>query len=45
MDKRKYLNEYKLRIAHVDPFHTLLQAHVSGAEQFPWTQVWLQMGN
>jgi len=45
MDKRKYFNESKLREAHVDPFHPLLQAHVSGAEQFPWTQVWLQMGN
>jgi hypothetical protein len=44
VDKRKYFNEYKLREAHVDPFHPLLQVHVFGLEQFPLTQLGLQMG-
>jgi len=45
MNKRIYFNEHKLREAHVDPFHPVLQVHVFGLEQFPWIQGWLQIGS
>ncbi len=44
MNKRKYFNESKLRKLQIVPFHPVIQVHVFGLEQFPWTQCGVQMG-